>query len=558
MHNIWVGTSYGVSCLLFKDDQLRYVNSYSQWDNVPNESFVNGKALRLPDGTITMQMLDHVIEFNPDKMGTIAEGVSYDIHPKLIRVMVNGNNLHTGEELDGKVILDKAIPRTSEINLNYNQNSITLTFSALNYFRPQQTYYRVRINGLDNTWRVLTNYNSGGLVDSRGMLHLPMVALKPGSYTVEVQCSMIPDVWESEPYEWVVNVNEPWWRTKGVTWIYMLLFIVLLGVNTYYYMRTTPDASQAALFWLEDIGKGQYAIAVRDPHNSAESDTNLGYLRILDDGTGTGSGNIGYFRAALILDMKTSESKAPTAATNSAWSLLQATFVHAKTATASQPDDITLAKKLWGEEKGKNGFRYVTAYYPFNVAPTNDDAKVFKGITYANDNHVYFKDVDATIPAFNGAVLMVPNTDNHNYIELAISSCTTGSGFDGNVLKGITLSENGPVFGAWYKQGEDANITRMRDGYYIFTTDEGSKASLSLMHPSDPWLMANRAFIPNTSASQAKVLPSMFLLDDVSTSVSPIHYRSVLDGYWYNLSGERVVQPTKGLFIHNGKKILVK
>lgn len=237
MHNIWVGTSYGVSCLLFKDDQLRYVNSYSQWDNVPNESFVNGKALRLPDGTITMQMLDHVIEFNPDKMGTIAEGVSYDIHPKLIRVMVNGNNLHTGEELDGKVILDKAIPRTSEINLNYNQNSITLTFSALNYFRPQQTYYRVRINGLDNTWRVLTNYNSGGLVDSRGMLHLPMVALKPGSYTIEVQCSMIPDVWESEPYEWVVNVNEPWWRTKGVTWIYMLLFIVLLGVNTYYYMR---------------------------------------------------------------------------------------------------------------------------------------------------------------------------------------------------------------------------------------------------------------------------------------------------------------------------------
>lgn len=328
--------------------------------------------------------------------------------------------------------------------------------------------------------------------------------------------------------------------------------------TTYYYMRTTPDASQAALFWLEDIGKGQYAIAVRDPHNSAESDTNLGYLRILDDGTGTGSGNIGYFRAALILDMKTSESKAPTAATNSAWSLLQATFVHAKTATASQPDDITLAKKLWGEEKGKNGFRYVTAYYPFNVAPTNDDAKVFKGITYANDNHVYFKDVDATIPAFNGAVLMVPNTDNHNYIELAISSCTTGSGFDGNVLKGITLSENGPVFGAWYKQGEDVNITRMRDGYYIFTTDEGSKASLSLMHPSDPWLMANRAFIPNTSASQAKVLPSMFLLDDVSTSVSPIHYRSVLDGYWYNLSGERVVQPTKGLFIHNGKKILVK
>lgn len=237
MHNIWVGTSYGVSCLLIKDGQLRYVNSYSQWDNVPSESFVNGKALRLADGTITMQMLDHVIEFNPDKMVTIAEGVAYDIYPKLVRVMVNGNNLHTGEELDGKVILDKAITRTSEINLNYNQNSVTLTFSALNYFRPQQTYYRVRINGLDNTWRVLTNYNSGGLVDSRGMLHLPMVALKPGSYTIEVQTSMIPDVWDTEPYEWVINVNEPWWRTTGMMWLYATLLLILLGVNAYFYMR---------------------------------------------------------------------------------------------------------------------------------------------------------------------------------------------------------------------------------------------------------------------------------------------------------------------------------
>lgn len=324
--------------------------------------------------------------------------------------------------------------------------------------------------------------------------------------------------------------------------------------KTYYYMRTTSDASQAACFWLVNLGKGQYAIAVRDPHNSAESDTSLGYLRILDDGK-TGSDNIGYLRAALILDMQPDTK--PNATTNGAWSLLQATFVHAKTATASQPKDIELAKKLWGD-KGANGFRYVTAYYPFNIAPTNEDVKVFKGIEYPNDNHVYFKDVDAAVPAFNGALLMVPNTDEHNYIELSVSSCAPGSGFEGNVMKGITLSENGPCFGAWYSSGEDQAVTKKRNEYYIFTTEEGSKASLSLMHPSDPWLMANRVFIPNTTVSQAKALPFKFIFDEAVTSISPIHYRSVLDGYWYNLSGQRVMQPAHGLFIHNGKKILVK
>lgn len=237
MHNIWVGTSYGISCLLIRDGNLRYINSYNQWDNVPSESFVNGKALRLNDGSITMQMLDHVIEFNPDKMVTVTEGVTYDITPKLIRLMVNGNNLLTGDELDGNVILDKAIPRMKEINLNYNQNSVTLTFSSMNYFRPVQTYYRVRIKGLDETWRVLARYNSGGLVDSRGLLHLPMVALKPGSYVVEVQASMIPDRWDMEAYQWVINVNEPWWRTTGVLLLFVLLLLILLGINTYYYMK---------------------------------------------------------------------------------------------------------------------------------------------------------------------------------------------------------------------------------------------------------------------------------------------------------------------------------
>jgi AraC-like DNA-binding protein len=261
LHNIWVGTSFGLSCLMMDGNKLHFINSYNQWDNIPSESFVNGKALILPNGSIAMQMLDHVVEFNPQKMGTVLNNEKYDFYPKLVRVMVNGNILHTGEELDGKVILEKAIPRTSEINLSYFQNSVTLTFSALNYFRPQQTYYRVRINGLDNTWRVLTSYNSGGLVDSRGMLHLPMVALKPGTYSIEVQASMIPDVWDTVPYEWVINVNEPWWRTTGVMWLIGLLLIVLLAVNTYYYMR---NVSMRATRNSQEQG------IVRQIHNFAE------------------------------------------------------------------------------------------------------------------------------------------------------------------------------------------------------------------------------------------------------------------------------------------------
>ena len=245
LHHIWVGTSYGVSVVLFKEDgRVHYINSYNQYDRVPNEVFVNGKAVCLPSGEIAMQSLDHVVMFNPETMTTLDSDYPFKIYPKLIKLMVNGNNVVPGTEIDGKRILDKALSRVSELNLNYDQNSITLTFSALNYFRPQQTFYRVRMLGLDDEWKVLSSFNSGGMVDKNGLLHLPLMALKPGSYALQIQTSLAPDVWESEPYEWIINVSEPWWRTTGMFAGLGVLILALLFVNLYYYMRNANLRAQ--------------------------------------------------------------------------------------------------------------------------------------------------------------------------------------------------------------------------------------------------------------------------------------------------------------------------
>lgn len=236
-HNIWVSTSYGISCIQLDGNKVHFVNSYNNYDNVPNESFINGKAKCMPDGMIIMQSQDHIITFNPDNMTTLKDGFPFDLYPKLIRMQVNGNEIRTGDELDGKVILDRALTRTYEINLDYQQNSLSLVFSALNYFRPYQTFYRVRISGLRDDWHVYTPSNSGGLVDSRGLLHLPLISLHPGSYVIEVQASMNPYKWDTTPYEWIVTIHEPWWRTTGMFVAFGAILLIMLGVNIYYYLR---------------------------------------------------------------------------------------------------------------------------------------------------------------------------------------------------------------------------------------------------------------------------------------------------------------------------------
>ena len=137
------------------------------------------------------------------------------------------------------MILDKAITRTKEINLNYDQNTLSLTFSALNFARPLQTYYRVRIKELDDKWHTYSYYSSGGLVDRKGLLHLPLIGLRPGTYHLEVLASNVPDKWVGEPYEWIVNVYEPWWRSTALLAFLILAVLALVGVNLYQFNHNT-------------------------------------------------------------------------------------------------------------------------------------------------------------------------------------------------------------------------------------------------------------------------------------------------------------------------------
>ena len=236
-HQIWVGTSYGVSCVVIKDKEVDLVASYNTYDLVPVEAFANNGAACTPDGMVVMQMLDHMLAFYPREMRTINGGMSFEIFPKLIRLFVNGIELNAGDEIDGKVILEKAVARVQEINVNYDQNSLTLMFSALNYFRPQHTYYRVRVMGLDDQWHIYSSFEPNALVDKSGRLRLQLMALQPGTYQIEVQASMNPKVWNTRPYNWTINVNEPLWRSTGVYWLLALVVLILGSINAYYYLR---------------------------------------------------------------------------------------------------------------------------------------------------------------------------------------------------------------------------------------------------------------------------------------------------------------------------------
>ena len=225
-HNLWVSTSNGVSCLIIQNDSLVRVVSFNEDDNIPTSSFVNGLAMKLEDGSIIMQSLDYIVKFNPSSFHTTRK-TDIRLYPKLINLMVNGRTIKPGMELDGKVIIDRAITRAKEINVDYDQNTISLRFSGLNFFRPTQTFYRIRIKGFRNEWEVYSLHDGTGRVNNKGMLNYPIIGIPPGKYEIEVQASMTPDDWPVEPYVWKLSVDEPWWH---MTIVYVTLGLLLIGM----------------------------------------------------------------------------------------------------------------------------------------------------------------------------------------------------------------------------------------------------------------------------------------------------------------------------------------
>ena len=278
-HNIWVSTSNGIVGLVIKNGKVTFVNSFINSDGIPAEEFVNGRAMRLDDGTIVMQALDHVVSFNPMKM-SIMEGNNILLHPKFVRLQVNGTNIFAGTEIDGRVVTEKAVSRLNMIELPSTQNSLSLKFSSLNYFRPIQTYYRYRVSGLQDKWVMLSYYNSKGLVDKNGILHLPLLGLEPGNYMVEVQASMYPGKWTTPPVKVVVRIKEPWWRTTGLTLLISGVFLILIIWNIVVFsgnsrLKMKRNVSEVELFRRIDgfISRAESCRMEKQTHRSVNDES---------------------------------------------------------------------------------------------------------------------------------------------------------------------------------------------------------------------------------------------------------------------------------------------
>ncbi len=164
---------------------------------------------------------------------------------------------------------------------------------------------------------------------------------------------------------------------------------------------------------------------------------------------------------------------------------------------------------------------------------------------YASDasvGTVTLTSTTATVPAGEG--IMVKGTAGETF---SIGVAASGTAISGNLLKGQTAT------GTVTASGTDSKY------HYVFGYSKTNSSEYGFYNlASDTEVAAGKAYLETTTALSAAARLAI-VFDDEATDIQTVQ-GSVLkvQGEYYNLSGQRVTAPQKGLYIVNGKKVVVK
>ena len=169
------------------------------------------------------------------------------------------------------------------------------------------------------------------------------------------------------------------------------------------------------------------------------------------------------------------------------------------------------------------------------------DAYYVKSIN--SEGTLYLKKVKDVIPANTGVIIF----GNEGSYKLYRSSKEVAA-IDDNLLCGV--AEETSVADLQTKHGTDIYVlSRGKDSYINFL-----KAGSGVKN-----IPANRAYLPYSSASGAKELTIVFDEEGgEATGIDNVATEKAERTSVYNMAGQRVAKPQHGIYIVNGKKVVIK
>lgn len=204
--DIWTGTENGLFRLDLKSGSFE---KFLFSKNIPDNVYSENCASKLDDGAIVFGSNCGLILLNPSDFPkeSLGHGALRFTGIKINGMIPSRNELNSA--------LENAIDYSDVIRLKYNQNSISVDFSFIDYRSDKSYRYSYLLDGYDTSWSTPSQIASASYKN-----------LSPGRYTLRVKCLEGGMCIGEEEIR--IIVSPPWWATPLAKIIYAIAALGLL------------------------------------------------------------------------------------------------------------------------------------------------------------------------------------------------------------------------------------------------------------------------------------------------------------------------------------------
>ncbi len=204
--NLWLSSNRGITKFTPPKDlkESPEIVNYDNYDGLATE-FNTGAYYKDERGGLYFGGLDGIYWFNPKE--------------------IKENNIMPRTTITGLQIFEEPFPMLSYTKLDSDKNTLTFTFSSLQYSLPEKNKYQYRLEGYDEEWVHAGNVNFARYSQ-----------LPSGEYEFQVKSSNYDGIWNENPATFKFYIAPPWYLSTLAKFIYLILFFSTIYA-IYQYMK---------------------------------------------------------------------------------------------------------------------------------------------------------------------------------------------------------------------------------------------------------------------------------------------------------------------------------
>lgn len=216
--NLWLGTGKG---LIKHTPSTGRTIIYDVEDGLQSNEF-NFPSLVSSSGKFYFTGVNGFNVFDPEKVF-----VNKHVPPVYITgFSLMNRQINPGDKFNGRVLFTSPVEDVKEIVLNFDENIISLEFSALDFLSPEKNKYKY----------IMENFESGW--NDAGNRRFVTYKLDPGTYYFRVKGSNSDDVWNEEGAVLKIDIRPPWWNTL---WFKLLALTAGMGLLLLFFKTRTRN-----------------------------------------------------------------------------------------------------------------------------------------------------------------------------------------------------------------------------------------------------------------------------------------------------------------------------